>query len=204
VGRLSATLPGPLWERPNVCPRLFHADDLGSPPAASTRRSQAASYVTGGKDLPDPTVTLEKPACAVLAVIHIVRRSELAKAMAGCDFNLTQAAARESLAVLDALSVENLFDAARAPEKPARTVLPSYSGKPAKRAAGDIDCHLESAQSKTACRKGAGVFISSARSKRGLPVSVPDRPTPGVQYWQTVRISRESYQRHCTSLAIVM
>jgi hypothetical protein len=92
-GRLSAAFPGPLWERPNVRAWFCHANDF-FPPAASTRRSEAATYVTRGKDLPGPTVALEKPARAVLAMIHVVRCSELAKAMAGCDFNLTQAATR--------------------------------------------------------------------------------------------------------------
>jgi len=95
--------------------------------------------------------------------------------MAGRDVYLTQAAARQSLAVPDALSFENLFDAARAPEKPARTVLTGYSGQPAKRAAGNVDCHLDVSSQLKACRKSSTAFISFGRAGRVLTARVVDQ-----------------------------
>lgn len=93
TSRLAATLPWPLRKGPNVRDGMLDAHDLFRPSKASARRSQTAPYVAGGKDLAGPTVALEEPARAVLAVIYVMRRGELAKAMAGCNFNLTQAPA---------------------------------------------------------------------------------------------------------------
>ncbi|KQR77000.1 hypothetical protein ASG35_12030 [Burkholderia sp. Leaf177] len=58
--------------------------------------------------------------------------SETAKALAGRNVDLAQAATRQSLAVPYATNLDNLFDAARALETPTRTVLAGNRSEPAK------------------------------------------------------------------------
>ena len=82
----------PFGKGPDNCTWFGCLADRG-PSAASAGRSKAAPYVAGRNNLHGSAVALEKPACAVLAVIHVVGRSEAAKAMAGRDVDLAQAAA---------------------------------------------------------------------------------------------------------------
>ena len=82
----------PFGERPDDCTWFGCLDDRGWR-AASAGRSQTAPYVAGRNNLYGSAVALEKPARAVLAVIHVVGRSEAAKAMARRNVDLAQAAA---------------------------------------------------------------------------------------------------------------
>jgi hypothetical protein len=82
----------PFGERPNNCAWFGCLDDRGRN-AASAGSSQATPYVAGRDNLHGSAVALEKPARAVLAVIHVVGRSEAAKAMARRNVDLAQAAA---------------------------------------------------------------------------------------------------------------
>jgi hypothetical protein len=99
-------------------------------------------------------------------------RSEAAKAMAGRDLDLAQAATRQGFAIPYAPGLKNLFDAACALESPTRTVLAGNRGKPAKRPASNINCHIGSGQSNTACCRSSRAFNSSRRPLRALPASV--------------------------------
>jgi hypothetical protein len=82
----------PFGKWPDDCTWFGCLDDRGWS-AASAGRSQAAPYVAGRKSLHRSAVAVEKPARAVLAVIHVVGRSETPKALAGRDVDLAQTAA---------------------------------------------------------------------------------------------------------------
>jgi len=82
----------PFGERPDDCTWFGCLDDR-SRSVASAGRPEAAPYVAGRNNLYGSAVALEKPARALLAVIHVVGRSEAAKAMARRNVDLAQAAA---------------------------------------------------------------------------------------------------------------
>ena len=105
-------------------------------------------------------------------------RSEQAEAIAGRDADLAQAAARKRLAVLHALGIENLFSAARALELPARTIHAGYSGEPAKRPAGDVNCHVDSDERLHQRIIGEGVLISDPPKGNEPKGNEPNRIAP--------------------------